>query len=270
MNAPGLHPFAPPPEQAGALALRRFGSGAPLVLIHGGVGSWTHWIANVEALARSFCVTAVDLPGYGDAPDAPSQDPELYLDAVADGLREALPANQPFGLVGFSFGAVVSAALTGLLEGRVGRLSLLGPGGFGVPVGRRVELLQVPDPESDPEGHRSAVAHNLGQFMLSRIPAPDDRVVDLQSANIARLRFDSRKISLQHRLLADLAGFSGPLQVIWGGEDRLAHPSIAERARLVAQIRPDAEIHVVPDAGHWVQFEAPRAVEGLLTDFHNG
>ncbi|MFG1347786.1 alpha/beta fold hydrolase [Xanthobacter autotrophicus DSM 431] len=269
MNALLLHPAAPAPELVGTLAVRRFGAGAPLVLVHGGVGSWTHWIANVEALSRSFAVTAVDLPGYGDAPAPQASAPEAYLDAIAADLSRAMADAPSFGLVGFSFGAVIAAAVARRLGGKVNALSLLGPGGFGVPLGRKVALVPVPAAEEDLKGHRVAVAHNLGQFMMSRPPAPEDPVVDLQSANIARLRFDSRKVSHRDCLVDDVGRLTAPLQIIWGAEDHLPVPSIAARAERVSAARPDAEIHIVPDAGHWVQYEAPRAVEALLSDFHN-
>ena len=37
-------------------------------MLHGGAGSWTHWIRNIEAVAaagRMACVP--DLPGFGDS-----------------------------------------------------------------------------------------------------------------------------------------------------------------------------------------------------------
>ncbi|MEP9380472.1 alpha/beta fold hydrolase [Aquabacter sp. CN5-332] len=269
MNAPLRTPSSPAPVIVGALAVRRFGAGAPLVLVHGGVGSWTHWLANIDGLSRAFALTVVDLPGYGDAPAPPAREPEAYLDGVAADLLRVMEGEGSFGLVGFSYGAVISAAVARRIGDRVNAMSLLGPGGFGVPVGRKVELVPVPSAAEDPDGHRAAVAHNLGQFMLSRTPAPADPVVDLQSANIARLRFDSRKISLQDRIVGDLSGLFSPLQVIWGAQDHLPVPSIEARAERIVQARPDAEIHVVPDAGHWVQYEAPEAIDALLTDFHN-
>ncbi len=269
MNVPLHHPATPAPEIIGGLAVRRFGSGAPLVLVHGGVGSWTHWVANIEALAQHFALTVVDLPGYGDAPAPTVKEPEAYLDAVAHDIVRAVGPSAPFGVVGFSFGGVISAALARRFPEHIAHLSLLGPGGFGMPLGRTIKLLPVPDAALEPDAHRAAVAHNLGGFMLSRVPAPDEPVVDLQAANIARVRFDSRKISLQDRILADLSTLPCPLQVIWGEQDHLPVPSIAARAEKVRQARPDAEIHIVPDAGHWVQFEAPKAVNNLLTDFHN-
>lgn len=269
MNAPLIPPSVPPAERVGTLAVRRFGAGAPLVLIHGGVGSWTHWIANLEPLARSFAAVTVDLPGYGDAPAPQAREPEAYLDGIAADLAQAMRGTPSFGLVGFSFGAVIAAAVARRLGADVNAVSLLGPGGFGLPLGRKVELVPVPAADADPQGHRAAVAHNLGQFMMSRTPAPEDPVVDLQSANIARLRFDSRKVSHRDCLIGDLERFTAPLQIIWGADDHLPVPSIAARADRVRAARPDAQIHIVPDAGHWVQYEAPRAVEALLTDFHN-
>lgn len=261
-------PLAVAPERVGALAIRRFGAGAPLVLVHGGVGSTNHWIANLDALSHRFEVTTVELPGFGDAPPPRDRDPAAYLDEVVASFGRLFPEHSTFGLVGFSFGGVISAAVARRLEGRVSALSLLGPGGFGIPAGRDVSLLPVPSAQEDAAGHAAAVARNLGSFMLSRTPSPDDPVVRLQSENIARARFDSRKISFQERLVDDLQAIACPVQIIWGENDRLPVPSIVARIERIRSARPGTEFHVVPAAGHWVQFEAPDAVDALLIDFH--
>ena len=270
MNAPLRPSAAPAPTIVGALAVRRFGAGRPLVLLHGGSGSHTHWIANIDRLARGFEVVVVDLPGYGDAPRPVSRDPEAYIGALADDLSAAMTGAGRYGLVGFSFGGTLAAALAGRLPaGRVSALTLLGPGGFGEPEGRRLPIVPTPSAAQDPAGHRAAVAQNLGAFMMSRVPAADDPVVDLHSANIARQRFDSRTISLADRLVADLVRVACPLQAIWGEKDQLCVPSVAHRAGVVRAVRPDAEVHLVPGAGHWVQYEAPQAVCALIETFHD-
>jgi hypothetical protein len=97
------------------------------------------------------------------------------------------------------------------------RLSLLGSGGFGVPVGRVIPVAKVPGPEAGPPARRGAAAANLGQWMLSSAPPADDPVVDMQLANIDRTRFDSRRISLKATLFDDLAHITAPVQLIWGG-----------------------------------------------------
>lgn len=267
MNAP-LRQTAP--TIVGTIAVRRFGAGQPLVLLHGGAGAFTHWIANIDRLARGFQVVALDLPGYGDAPRPVSRDPEAYIGALAEDLAAVMMDAGPFGLVGFSFGATLAAAIAGRLPaGTVTALSLLGPGGFGVPEGRTLPIVPTPSADADPDGHRAAVAHNLGAFMLSKIPPVDAEVVVLHSANIARQRFDSRTISLSDRLVRDLVRVPCPVQAIWGEKDQLCVPSVAHRAGVVRAVRPDAEVHVLPGAGHWVQYEAPDAVCALIETFHN-
>ena len=56
---------------AQTLHYREVGSGPPLVLLHGGYGSWMHWIRNVGPLARQFTVIAPDMPGLGDSATPP-------------------------------------------------------------------------------------------------------------------------------------------------------------------------------------------------------
>ncbi|MDB5843914.1 MAG: hydrolase-like protein, partial [Polaromonas sp.] len=51
---------------------RCWGEGAPVVLLHGGSGSWTHWIRNIPTLvACSRQVWAPDLPGFADSASPP-------------------------------------------------------------------------------------------------------------------------------------------------------------------------------------------------------
>ncbi|MGH9034374.1 MAG: alpha/beta fold hydrolase, partial [Acidimicrobiia bacterium] len=57
-------------EQAGDLKLHyhEAGTGAPLVLLHGGgpgASAWSNWKQNIGPLAERFRVLAVDQPGYG-------------------------------------------------------------------------------------------------------------------------------------------------------------------------------------------------------------
>jgi pimeloyl-ACP methyl ester carboxylesterase len=52
---------------------RRFGTDTtqpPLVLLHGGHGSWMHWLRNAEALSAGRTLWLPDMPGFNDS-DAP-------------------------------------------------------------------------------------------------------------------------------------------------------------------------------------------------------
>jgi 2-hydroxy-6-oxonona-2,4-dienedioate hydrolase len=102
----------------GSLVWRRWGSGEPVVLAHGGSGSWTHWIKAIPALKQHYEVWAVDLPGLGDSamPHHPHT-PESCGKAVALGIKTLIPRERQARIVAFSFGShVCTYALLELQE----------------------------------------------------------------------------------------------------------------------------------------------------------
>jgi 2-hydroxy-6-oxonona-2,4-dienedioate hydrolase len=249
------------------LAARTAGTGPVFVLLHGGTGSSAHWVRNIEALADKFRVVAFDLPGYGDSPDVPKS---ITTDDYTDWVRHAVLAAAPDGchLAGFSFGGAVAARVAAQLGHQIIRLSLLGTGGFGVPVGRVIPLARTSGAGEGTQARRDVAAANLGQWMLSSAPGADDPVVDMQLANIDRTRFDSRRISHEATLLDDLSFITAPVQLIWGTADKLAYPSIQSRADSCRAVQADVSVAFVQDGGHWVQYEKADAVNRLLMDFH--
>ena len=74
----------------GGVCWRGFGAGPALVLVHGGHGSWLHWVRNIEALSRSFTVWVPDLPGYGDSDDAATGGLSDLLDSTLTMLAPKL------------------------------------------------------------------------------------------------------------------------------------------------------------------------------------
>ena len=246
------------------LSYSREGKGPRLLLFHGGVGSRNHWERNIPDLSHHFTVIAVDLPGFGASADAP-YDIDAYLSVVCDAAGEL--GDGRFGLAGFSFGAVVAAAAASRLGGMVEFLSMIAPGGLGVPKGRRLDILPVPDEGLNSAEGRAALKHNLAVTMFSDPATADARAVKLHQDNIERARFDSRRISLQERLLEDLKSVRCPLQLIWGKGDAMAYPSIESRIDTIKAVRPDARVDLIADAGHWVQYERPAETNRALLDF---
>ena len=63
---------------------RVWGSGEPLVLFHGGSGSWTHWIRNIPELSRHYELWVPDIPGLGEFDEVvfaedPTEPPKLQV-----------------------------------------------------------------------------------------------------------------------------------------------------------------------------------------------
>ncbi|MEE9590772.1 MAG: alpha/beta fold hydrolase, partial [Hyphomicrobiaceae bacterium] len=72
------------------VAYRIHGRGEPLVLFHGGAGSWNHWVRNIGPLTAQFTVIAFDSPSYGDSETvARDVSDNAYLRLVVDTVTEA-------------------------------------------------------------------------------------------------------------------------------------------------------------------------------------
>lgn len=248
---------------AGTMAWRAWGAGRPLVLVHGGHGSWTHWIRNLQDLSRSFRVIAPDLPGHGDTatPEAPFTGERLG-EILAAGLDAAVPSGEAFDLVGFSFGAVIAGHAARLRPGRVRHFVMVGPGGLALPREPRPDLTswrRLPDPEAQLAAHRC----NLAALML-RDPAKIDRLaLHLQSENTRRARIRTYLISRTDTLFRCLPEIAAPVSGIWGVEDVTARGHFDVRRDLLARLG-DGAFHLIGEAGHWVQYETPDAFNACL------
>ncbi|HWK97035.1 MAG TPA: alpha/beta fold hydrolase [Pseudolabrys sp.] len=249
------------------MAAQIAGAGNDVVLIHGGRGSHTHWVRNIEPLAREHRIIALDLPGFGDSPDVPGDiGADDYLSLVVDGIRRLI-GDRPASIVGFSFGGAVSAHVARRLGDQCRRLALLGPGGFGEATGRVLDLKPAPKAIDIDPRYRAVIRHNLLAMMLHDPAGVSEETIDIQCHNIARGRFNSLKVSLRPTLIGDIAAMSCPLAMVWGANDTVAYPSPQARAADCQAVRPDLELTIVPGAGHWVQYEAADAVNALLLDF---
>lgn len=104
-------------------ALGAFGSGPPVVLVHGLGSRAEHWLPVARDLARDHRVVLAELPGHGLA----SMPRPLTLSAAALALDRAIAAecDGPVVLVGHSVGGLVAAAAALRAPGRVGALVLV-------------------------------------------------------------------------------------------------------------------------------------------------
>ncbi len=253
----------------GTMVWRRWGSGPPLVLLHGGYGSWTHWVRNVLPLSRRFTVIAPDLPGLGEsaAPPEPCTAQGLAAILVA-GLDSVLPPGQAPHLAGFSFGGVIGGNVAAQLGDRLKGFTVVGSNGLGL-VRQPTELRRVP-PDAGEAEEFATHRFNLSQLMIADPNNIDELALYLQKTNHARARMRSRRFSRSGALIEALPLITARLDGIWGERDATAYPHLDERARLLRGIQPGARFAVVPGAGHWVQFEAADRFNELMAEFAAG
>lgn len=252
------------PCGAGRMAWRVWGDGPPLVLLHGGYGSWTHWIRNVLALAEHFTVMAADLPGLG-ASDAPPKaySPAGIADIVSTGIDALIPPPATFDIAGFSFGGHVGGLVAARQGPRVRTLVLVGVSALGLP--RAPGPALVPRrPGMTADALAASQRRNLEILMIHDPARIDDLAVHLQTENTRRARVRSRPFARTDELARALPDVEAALKGIWGEHDSTAAPHVDARRALLQRVQPGADFCVIPGAGHWVMYEAPSAFNRAL------
>lgn len=254
------------------LVWQRWGEGSsdsrPLVLLHGGFGSWNHWLANLPELMSQRQVWTLDLPGLGVSGDMPEPyTTRHFAELIWNGLAELLGPEAHFDLAGFSFGAIIGGAVAALAGQSCERFTMIGAAGFG---DLHVQVSLLPIPSSDtPTAEANAIhSENLRRLMLSKPESVDEMAVHLHADNLARFRFRSRRLAGSNDLAEILPDIKARLVGVWGSDDATAGGlvGIEKRAEMLRAVQPDAEFHILPGVGHWAMYEAPDLVNVILLE----
>lgn len=242
---------------------------AAVVLLHGGSGSWTHWVRNIAPLqAAGWRVLVPDLPGFGDS-DLPPGCSDV--DALPAHLHAGLQQLQALGacghqvrLVGFSFGGMAAALWLAAHPLDAQQLVLVGAPGMGLTVPERIRLKgwrHLPTPEAQNDVHR----HNLMALMLQHPCSLDALALSLHAANVQRDRMPRRRLSSTDIVAQTLPRLQVPVSAIYGEHDALYKGRLPElQAAMQHRAAQWGQWHTVPQAGHWVQYEAAQAFDAAL------
>ena len=248
----------------GVMVWHIWGRGEPLVLLHGGHGSWNHWCRNVEVLAaRGFKVIVADLPGLGASDDpGPPYTAEGIGEVVHYGI-ERLVGDARVHLVGFSFGSVIGAVVAEKLGIRLASFNIVGAAGFG-PRERMPDRMIRIDPDMSDREKRDAAQNNMEWLMIADPANVGELATHIQLVNSKRARTLSRPLSMTTRLLDAIPDLLAPVNAIWGSLDRTTMGTLDERIDALRGERPDVRINVLEGIGHWTQFEGAEEYNELL------
>lgn len=247
------------------------GEGFPLMLIHGsgpGVTAWANWRLVMPELARQRRVIAPDMLGFGysERPANPDYQRDVWVEH-AIGVLDALGIEQA-DLVGNSFGGGIALALAIRYPQRVRRLVLMGSVGVSFPITDGLDRVWGYEPsfqtmrslmdtfaydralvtdELAELRYQASIRPGFQESFAQMFPAPRQRWVDGLASNEADIR------AVQHETL-----------VIHGREDQV----IPLQASLqLAQLIPNAQLHVYGHCGHWTQIEHAGRFARLVEDF---
>lgn len=237
------------------------GSGEPVVFLHGTSGHLEAFIRNIPAHAERFACHAIDMLGHG------------YTDSVSEPyrieryVRHILDYADAEGLdrlhiVGESLGGWVGGRLAADYPDRVGRLTLVAPGGTvaNPAVMERIKTSTRAAVESDDIELTRKRLH-----LLMYDPAKDvsEELAQIRHAIYHRPGFVAaidNLLALQEMgnrepdLLTEeqMGRIQAPTLIVWGAENPFGE--VPEATRMHRCI-PGSTLEIFPRCGHWPQHE---------------
>ena len=252
---------------------RIWGKGQPIIFLHGGYGSWRHWIKQVTYLAKDYQILIPDMPGFGESSDLKSDHtPEnISLNLYQTFRKLKFTDLDNINLVGFSFGGLISGHLSYqfLKKGiELKKLILVGPGGTGARRGPMREMVRRTSKMSFEEILK-AHFENLKILMINNPKKIDLLSLYIQLENTNNHRLKSRPISATNTLIKILEKQNIIPYLIFGEKDATVGPYLEERISIFRAACKDIRIHVEIDAGHWIMYEKPDNFNKLIKEIIN-
>ena len=222
---------------------KTYGSGSPVVLIHGLGTSARSWRKNIEPLARDFCVHTLDLDGFG-------RNAEGHFD-LAQSWRKVRAWMRRRGLesanfIGHSLGGRIAAELAAECPRRVTKLVLVDAAGIATQRSTTAQITGV-------AGELAQTPKRLLELVIrGSLKAGVQEVLRVAD----RLSREDIENKLHH--------ITVPTLVLWGGRDRTLPLKLGRRMQRKI---PGSQIRVLENAGHSPQWEAAEDFNLIVSDF---
>lgn len=255
-----------------------YGSGDPVLCLHG-LGSSTHsWREFREPIARDHKLILLDFKGFGASPKPKDKHYAIKEHAeLAYQLIKELDLWQ-LTLVGNSFGGAVSLLVTIKLyeesQRRLQKLILIDSGGYNQKLPLHLKLLRAP---------------GLGWLLIHLLPPKKSALFVLKNCYYSDKKITQPQIDTYARPIAERGGrhalletakqiippdiddlirkyglIDVPTLIIWGKQDEVIPLEIGEQ--LHDDIRP-SRLETIDQSGHVPQEETPKEVIALVLDF---
>ncbi|HEX6076137.1 MAG TPA: alpha/beta hydrolase [Micromonosporaceae bacterium] len=254
------------------IAYTRAGSGVPLVLLHAFPLSSEMWGAQRGGLSREAEVITVDQRGFGEStgPDAFADAPP-DMNVVAEDLASVLDRLEPRRVVlgGLSMGGYVAMAFLRRHADRVRGLILANTKASADTPEAAANRLRIAD-SVERAGDCELLVTELEPKLLGgdsrrRDPELVRRVTSmLRAAPPDAVAWAQRAMAARPESFDVLRGLEVPVLVVAGEQDALM--ARAEAEAMASAVR-DAELVLIPGAGHLSALEAPREFNAAASGF---
>jgi pimeloyl-ACP methyl ester carboxylesterase len=226
-----------------------------LVFIHGSGGSHEDWSRQIISLQDGFNIAALDLPGHGQSEGNAESDVFAYA-AIVKEFLETAGILKPI-LIGHSLGAAICLGFAIRYGDAAAAIVPVG-GGVRMPV----NALILDGIRNDPD---STIAM-ISKFSVTKTNREKYAGLIIQELSRVNPEVIYNDFTACNRLdVTDrIPGITVPTLVICGKEDKMTPPAFSEY--LSSKI-PGAKLSLIPEAGHFVMLENPKAFNDAVADF---
>lgn len=240
----------------GIVHYETYGSGAPVILLHGWLGSWGLWQPTMEALGRRYRCYALDFWGFGESgKKRDSYQVDDFMELVKQFMDALGIESAP--LIGHSMGGTTALGTALRYPERVRQVCVIGSPIVGSSLSVFLKLAGVPWIGSLVRNLPDLLALGLRLFapVITRDPA---RWYPMITRDISRTTVESFFSSIgslrRTDLRPQLPTMQMPVTGVYGLRDVIVHPR--QHAVLSRGVR-HAQIALMPRSGHFPMLDEP-------------
>jgi pimeloyl-ACP methyl ester carboxylesterase len=251
--------------------------GPPVVLLHGTPWSSYVWRSTARVLAQRFRVHVWDMPGYGTSDKYEGQNVSLaaqgqiFTELLGHWHLDTDASRQP-AVLAHDFGGCVALRAHLLHGATYERLALVDPvalAPWGSPTYRLLGGAAEVFSRLPPALHEALVREYISSASAAGLhPKVLDQLVAPWLDKAGQGAFYRQIAQNDQRFTDEIEGRYGevtpPVLICWGAADTWIP---IDRAHRLAALIPGSRMHLIDDAGHLVQEDAPAQLIAALLDF---
>jgi len=239
------------------------GSGTPLVLVHGFLGSSNMWKPQIKFFKNNFRVIAPALPGFGNSGTINSCDSiECMATAVLNLLEKKKIKN--FNLLGHSMGGMIVQEMARITGEKILKLICYGTGPRGNIPGR-FETIDESRKKLKINGLK-ATAHRIAKtWFIEEDKSKFFYLCDEAGKQTSMKATDNGLIAMKNwNGVKNLRNIKNETLIVWGDKDKAYNFNQVET---LSNNIPNSSLRIIKNCSHNVHLEKPDEFNIIIEEF---
>ena len=239
------------------------GTGFPLVLVHGFLGSSSMWTPQKEFLSKYFRVISPALPGFGESSKIKSL--ESINDMAKTVLELLIKKNiDKFNLMGHSMGGMIVQEMTKISGEKINKLICYSTGPIG-DIPDRFESIDLSRKKLKQDGIEKTANRISKKWFIEGDKAKYFYLCDNANKATSEEAADNALLALKNwRGLKNLKNIKNETLIIWGDKDTAYN---FNQVDVLNKNIPNSKIEVFKGCSHNVHLENPEKFNEIVKNF---